>query len=477
MTALVRAAVVATAAAMLAWCGSVQAQSEPARRPQLTAEQARHYAYGEVLKYVGPAGSERIDPWDPLADPLARNAVFTPDYVVDQAAKADDIKIFNTVQAAVSRAVADSKAAPTKRLYLLVKPGTYPELVYVPASAAPLTLYGDGKDAAATRITARLDASATGADYTAQYAAQFAAVAPDIRAMFDSVKDRDQIRTFGTATVWVQSDGFQARNLTFENGYNKDTGNARAEALPNVNNVHHQALALQVDGADKAQFENVRLIGFQDTLYVKAKAVATSTRSFFNQSYIEGDVDFIFGDGTAYFYQSEIKTLGERGVSYVAAPNTNIKTRYGFVFDSSRFTHDGSNNARAGQFHLLRQWFHNSKCTPYARLALTGYRCTLGTSDIYRAPVGTLTKTTLETVGKMVVLNSRIGSHINRQRPWADWNKPGAIAYRPVQYSSNDYWHNLARNGIDPVKDLGYGAQPSPADIFVAEFNNQHDDE
>ncbi|MET0322406.1 MAG: pectinesterase family protein [Duganella sp.] len=464
------------AALSMACLSAAHAQSEPARRPQLTPEQAKHYAYGEVLKYTGPAGQERVDPWDPLADPLAKGAVFTPDYVVDQAAKADGVKMFNTVQEAVNRAVTDGKAQPAKRLYLLIKPGTYPELVYVPAGGAPLTLYGDGKDAAATRITAKLDASSTGASYTAQYGKQFAAAPPEVRAMFDSVKDRDQIRTFGTATVWVQADGFQARNLTFENGYNKDTGNARAEALPNVNNVHHQALALQVDRADKAQFENVRLLGFQDTLYVQARTPTTSTRSFFNKSYIEGDVDFIFGDSIAYFYQTEIRTLGDRGVSYVAAPDTHVKARYGFVFDTCRFTHDGSSNARTGQFYLLRQWFHNSKCTPYAKLALTGYQCTLGATDIYRAPVGTLTKTTLETVGKMVVLNSRIGAHINRQRPWADWNKPGAIAYRPVQYSSDDYWHNLARNGIDPVQDLGYAQQPAPADIFLAEFNNKDDE-
>ncbi|MET0264584.1 MAG: pectinesterase family protein [Duganella sp.] len=461
--------------ALLACCTTVLAQSEAARRPQLSAEQARHYAYSEVLRHVGPAGSERSDPWDPLADPLARGAAFTPDYVVDPAARADNIKVFHTVQAAVSRAVADSKGQPppARRLYLLVKPGTYRELVYIPAVTAPLTIYGEGKYAAATRITAKLDASVTGAAYTSQYAAQFARAAPEVQAMFDSVKEREQIRTFGTATVWVQSDGFQARNLTFENGYNKDIGNARAEALPNVNNVHHQALALQVEGADKAQFENVRLIGFQDTLYVKAKQVATSTRSFFNKSYIEGDVDFIFGDSTAYFYQSEIKSLGDRGISYVAAPNTNVKTKYGFVFDTCRFTHDGSANARAGTFHLLRQWFHNSKCTPYAARDVDGYRCTLGVTDIYQAPTGTVTRTTLETVGKMVVLNSRIGAHINRQRPWADWNKPGAVAYRPVQYSSDDYWNNLKRAGIDPVQDLGYARQPSPADIFLGEFNNE----
>jgi len=435
-------------------------------RPQLTLEQAKQYAYSEVLKYVGAAGKEIIDPWDPLSDPLAKGASFTPDYIVDKAARVDGVRIFHTVQEAVSRAVLDSAG---KRLYMLLKPGVYQELVYIPASAAPITLYGEGKDAAATRITARLDASNTGAAYDAQYGPQFSKAAPAVQAMYATIKDRAQIGTFGTQTVWVQNNGFQARNLTFENGYNKDTGNARAEELPNVNNVHHQALALSVDSADKAQFENVRLIGFQDTLYLKSPQVGSTVRSFFNKSYIEGDVDFIFGDSTAYFYQSEIRTLGDRGVSYVAAPDTHVKTKYGFVFDNVRFTHEGK---RTDNFYLLRQWFHSARCTPYAPLAVEGYSCTYGVTNGYKAPTGTVARTSLEAVGKMVVLNSRIGSHINKQQPWADWNKKGTISYRPAQYNSDDHWNNLIKAGIDPVKDLGYTQAPSPADIFLGEFNN-----
>ncbi|HEX5344078.1 MAG TPA: pectinesterase family protein [Duganella sp.] len=441
-------------------------ETSTSKRPQLTLEQARQYAYSEVLKYVGVAGKETIDPWDPLSDPLAKGASFTPDYIVDKAARADGIHTFNTVQEAVSRAVLDSAG---RRLYMLLKPGVYPELVYIPASAAPITLYGEGKDAAATRITARLDASNTGAAYDAQYGPQFAKAAPAVQAMYATIKDRAQIGTFGTQTVWVQNNGFQARNLTFENGYNKDTGNARAEELPNINNVHHQALALSVDSADKAQFENVRLIGFQDTLYLKSPQVGSTVRSFFNRSYIEGDVDFIFGDSTAYFYKSEIRTLGDRGVSYVAAPDTHVKTKYGFVFDNVRFTHEGK---RTDNFYLLRQWFHSARCTPYAPLAVEGYSCTYGPTNGYKAPTGTVARTSLEAVGKMVVLNSRIGSHINKQQPWADWNKKGTISYRPAQYNSDDHWNNLIKAGIDPVKDLGYTQAPSPAEIFLGEFNN-----
>ncbi|MEO5933959.1 MAG: pectinesterase family protein [Duganella sp.] len=464
-------------AAMLAMAvagpGAAQAQGNTGTSPRLSAAQARQYAYGEVLKYVGDAGRETVDPWDPLADPLARGATFTPDYIVDQAAKADGVKSFNTVQQAVNRAVRDSAARPAKRLYMLVKPGTYQELVYVPAATAPLTMYGDGKDAAATRITARLDASVTGAAYAARHGAQFAQAAPDAQAMYATIKDREVIGTFGSATVWVRNNGFQARNITFENGYNKDTGNARAESLPNINNVHHQALALQVDGADKAQFENIRLIGFQDTLYLKSPRIGATSRSFFNKSYIEGDVDFIFGDSTAYFHQTEIKSIGDRGLSYVAAPDTHLKTRYGFVFDNCRFTHDGSANALQGTFYLLRQWFHSARCTPYAAVPVDGYACLLGDANGYQAPTGTIARVSLEAVGKMAVLNSRIGAHINRNRPWSDWNKQGGLPYRPVQYSSDDYWNNLIKAGIDPVKDLGYTAKPTPADIFIGEFNNQ----
>ena len=83
-----------------------------------------------------------------------------------------------------------------------------------------------------------------------------------------------------------------------------------------------------------------------------------------------------------------------------------------------------------------------------------------------------MAKVSLEAVGKMVVLNSRIGSHINRQHPWSDWNRPGTISYRPAQYNSDDFWRYLLKAGIDPTKDLGHAQQPSPPDIFLGEFNN-----
>ena len=454
------------------------------QRPQLSLEQAKNYAYDEVLKYVGAAGHETVDLWDPLADPLATGAAFKADYTVDAAAHADGVTLFNSVQAAVSRAAVDSDARPQEhgRRYILVKPGVYHELLYVPAMATPITLYGDASDAAQTRITANIDAAVTAAEFQSRFGAQFAAAAPSVRAMYDTLKDRSPIQTSAAMVAWVRNDGFQARNLTIENAYNKDSGDARAECAADVcaangieaqmNKVHHQGVALQVEGADKVQFENVRLIGFQDTLFLKSPRVASTVRSFFNRSYIEGDVDYIFGDSTAYFYQTEIRTLGDRSTSYMAAPDTNRATRYGFVFDHCRFTHDGSANALKGRFYLARQWFHNQRCTPYGTVALAGYSCKLGASDYFAPPTGTIAKTTLETVGKVAILNSRIGAHINRDTPWSNWNKDGTLPYRPAQFNSDDFWRNLIAAHLDPVADLGYDAKPAPPDIYLAEFNN-----
>ncbi|MBI3729994.1 MAG: pectin lyase fold-containing protein [Burkholderiales bacterium] len=453
------------------------------KRPQLDAQTAKDFAYAEVLKYAGMPGKEQVAPWDPLSAPIAADPQLVPDYIVDANATPDGVRLFRQVQAAVNQAVTDiDKGKGNKqRIHVFIKPGTYRELVYVPDSTIPITLYGS--DAATTRISANLDAATTGSTYTMQFSAQFVGVHSGIATMYNSLKDRPALGTFGTAVLWVRSPGFQAKNLTIENAYNKDKGNARADCQPGncpdengiyarSQMVHHQALAVMLDGADKTHFDGVRMLGFQDTLYMKSGKDGQTARNFFQRSYIEGDVDFIFGDATAFFLETEIKTLGDRNSAYVGAPSTNVKTRYGFVFDHCRFTHDGSSNALAGKFSLARQWFSNERCTPYAPVPVPGYDCQIGEVDVFNSPTGTIRRQTLETVGKMVVMNSVIGAHINKKQPWSDWNKKGTLPYRPAQFSSNDYWENLLAAKIDPIKQMGYDGPFSPVRIFLAEFNN-----
>jgi polygalacturonase len=142
------------------------------------------------------------------------------------------------------------------------------------------------------------------------------------------------------------------------------------------------------------------------------------------------------------------------------------------VFNGCRFTSDGSHMTGATRFYLARQWFHNQRCTPYGHIPVDGYSCRIGEADVYRAPAGSIRKRTLESVGKAVILNSRIGPHIEKAYPWAEWNRDGTLAHRPAQFSSDDYWNNLQAAGLDPTTVSGGAARPVPADIYLGEYNN-----
>ena len=174
--------------------------------------------------------------------------------------------------------VGDHRGAPVSnttcaRVYILVKPGTYHETVTVPnkTSAPPITLYSTDSDASHTVIVFN-NASLT----------MVAGAA---------------LGTSGSATFTNSSSNFQAKNLTFSNNYvETGTGNEQAVALLNQ--------------GDRAQFENVRALGNQDTLYVKSTNTGTIARAYFRDSYVEGDTDFIFGRGTTVFDHCEIHTMG-----------------------------------------------------------------------------------------------------------------------------------------------------------------------
>ncbi|HEY8568944.1 pectinesterase family protein [Microbulbifer sp.] len=140
--------------------------------------------------------------------------------------------------------------------------------------------------------------------------------------------------TFDTATLTVEANDFRAENLTIENSFDF----LATDALPSdhtdkINGT--QAVALETGlSSDRAAFRNVRLLGYQDTLFVQAG------RSYFVDSVIEGNVDFIFGAGQALFENSDIVTRprgAEREtVGYVTAPSTDIDNEFGLVFLNCR---------------------------------------------------------------------------------------------------------------------------------------------
>ena len=134
--------------------------------------------------------------------------------------------------------------------------------------------------------------------------------------------------TFRTYTLKIEGSHITLKNITVENN------SARLG----------QAVALHTEG-DCLTFVNCRFLGHQDTVYT---GVAGS-RQLFNNCYIEGTTDFIFGPGTAWFENCEIRSKAD---SYITAASTPANQPYGYVFHNCRLTADPN----VTKVYLGRPW-------------------------------------------------------------------------------------------------------------------------
>ena len=90
------------------------------------------------------------------------------------------------------------------------------------------------------------------------------------------------------------------------------------------------AEALRIDTGDRVIVRHADLLSRQDTLLL-------SGRVYLSESYIESNVDFIGGQGIAFFERCELKTVGRPGT---AVQPRNPANRLGFVFYDCMLTAD-----------------------------------------------------------------------------------------------------------------------------------------
>jgi len=142
--------------------------------------------------------------------------------------------------------------------------------------------------------------------------------------------------TLHSATVNVSGDDFFAENITFQNDFNRTH-----EQVP----VGSQALALMVKG-DRAVFHNVRLLGNQDTVYAGSRGCTgdqqscVTARQYFADCYIEGNVDFLFGDGKTVFDRCQIHSTAHAGGFVTAQSKHYPGEDSGYVINRCRLTAD-----------------------------------------------------------------------------------------------------------------------------------------
>lgn len=154
-----------------------------------------------------------------------------------------------------------------------------------------------------------------------------------------------------TFSLGVNATGFKADNITVQNSYNIGTNNSQVQAV---------AFSSQ---ADKVVLNNCRLIGRQDTLYLRGASKgqtnygsANSVRTYLKNCYIEGTVDYIFGDGTAFFDKCNLKMMAYQNGGHFTAPNTTL-FNIGYVFNECNLSVDKTATADIlGKIDLGRPW-------------------------------------------------------------------------------------------------------------------------
>jgi pectinesterase len=191
----------------------------------------------------------------------------------------EDRTVFPTIQNALDH---HPFATDGGRVIIQIVPGIYRERVIVTQNHPNITLLGLGKRPEDVVITNSLNAKSAGG-------------------------------TFFTETLEINGANFEADNLTIENAAG-NTGQAVAVA----------------NRSDRSIFKHCRLLGHQDTLF------ADFGRQYYLDTYIEGGVDYIFGNAAAVFDRTELHSNGPGFVT--AQSRTSATQPTGYVILHSRIT-------------------------------------------------------------------------------------------------------------------------------------------
>lgn len=213
-------------------------------------------------------------------------------------------------------------------------------------------------------------------------------------------------------TMTVTSPDFYMENVTVRNTVTDDV--AQAEAL-------YQA-------GDRQILKNVRIEGYQDSHRTKK-----GRRYFYYGCTVKGNVDFIYGGGTAYYYKSNIVSrsrAGGKSGGYITAPeDITYKTTlsdgkslyYEFIFNDCDLTAENG----ASDAYLSRPWAERDCGT--------------------------------------VFLNTRIGSHINAAG-WSGNGNDTGMSF--AEYNSM----NTDGTPADITKRVAWGIQLDEKDMGLLDL-------
>lgn len=196
---------------------------------------------------------------------------------------------YRTVQEAINH-------APMTGATIFIDPGVYKEKILITKPAIRLIGTGDGPSSV-------------------------------VLTFGDSAKSTGS--TFRSGTVTVLTDAFEAENLSIVDTW--------WDEHPSPSD-YSQAVALYLV-ADRAVLDRVRIISGQDTLFAGSSTCRTNedkpchaSRQMFNDSYIEGNVDYIFGDARAVFKDCELHSRASPNIAITAQSKNSPNSDSGYYF-------------------------------------------------------------------------------------------------------------------------------------------------
>ncbi|KEY82168.1 pectin methylesterase [Aspergillus fumigatus] len=219
----------------------------------------------------------------PIASPTPYGGTVPPvgAYIVSKTA-IENITTYDTIQSALNALPTSSKVAPTVFIY----PGVYEEQLVLNRSGTTILI---------GYSTSTFDYNSN--QVTIQY-----------NAAVDTQADQSNS---DSATVYATGNYFQAININFVN----DFGTTK----------NYASLGFAVKSSKYASLYGCQVKGNQDALLINGYFFASN-------SYIEGNIDMIWGSGAGYFLKSAIAP-NKDGINLTAHKRSTNTSAAGFVFD------------------------------------------------------------------------------------------------------------------------------------------------
>lgn len=258
---------------------------------------------------------------------------------------------YATVKEAIAAAKAMNPSSEKERVTIHIAPGVYRAQLLID------TPY----------ITLKNDTPAQEVKITWYYGIGYLYYSANASGYYDEDLAYDKfskkaVARWGTAVrVLPEAKAFRAEGITFETSFNKYvTDEEIADGVESDGSIQFvrklnsdvrskkatERSAALCSEADESEYYNCKFLGLQDTLYTGA-----NTKQYFRNCFIEGNTDFIFGDGDIVFENCEIRWAGYTDVKVAgyltAARNALLK---GYLFYNCLVSADNAVYQNPGVF-------------------------------------------------------------------------------------------------------------------------------